>query len=105
MYVCEMDPDQNTVTLGPEEALYVKTLYARDVNLISVPEMRGEVRLKAKVRYGQKEQPAAVTQTAQDQIKIEFLEPQRAVTRGQAVVLYDGDVVGGGGTIDAVQRL
>ena len=51
------------------------------------------------IRYNQKEQPATVTQLDKDTIRVVFDEPQRAITPGQAVVLYDGDVVIGGGTI------
>ena len=57
------------------------------------------MRLKAKVRYRQPEQWAVVTQIDEDTLRVEFEEPQRAITKGQAVVLYDGDVVVGGGTI------
>ena len=57
------------------------------------------LRLKAKVRYRQTEQWATVIQTDKNTLRIEFDEPQRAVTGGQAAVLYDGDTVVGGGTI------
>ena len=57
------------------------------------------MRVRAKVRYRHEEQNAVVTQTGPDRIHVVFDEPQRAVTRGQAVVLYDGDTVVGGGTI------
>lgn len=99
MYVCAIDPIGNTVTLGKESELYSRTLTARDINLISVPSIDTPLRLKAKVRYRQKEQWATVTQIDANILKVEFDEPQRAVTKGQAVVLYDGDTVVGGGTI------
>lgn len=57
------------------------------------------MRVRAKLRYRQKEQPATVVQTDDDTLRIEFDEPQRAATKGQAVVLYDGDTIVGGGTI------
>ena len=57
------------------------------------------MRVTAKTRYSQKEQPATVSYLGNGGYKVEFDEPQRAVTSGQAVVLYDGDVVVGGGTI------
>ena len=60
------------------------------------------MRVKAKVRYRQKEQWATVTQPEPDLLRVVFDEPQRAVTRGQSVVLYDGDTVVGGGTITEV---
>ena len=85
--------------LGREEELYSRRLYASDLNLISQPTLEEPRRLKARVRYRQQEQWAVAVQTDADRLQIEFDEPQRAVTRGQAVVLYDGDVVVGGGTI------
>ena len=102
MYVCAVDPINNTVTLGKESELYSQALTATDINLISVSSIDEPLRLKAKVRYRQSEQWATVLQTDEDTLRIEFDEPQRAVTKGQAVVLYDGDTVVGGGTIDTV---
>lgn len=104
MYVTAVDPVKNTVTLGRNEELFARTLRARDINLISLPEIKGELRLKAKVRYRHTEQWARVVQTEPDEIRVEFEEPQRAITAGQAVVLYDGDVVVGGGTIMGKER-
>lgn len=99
MYVSEVNPEDNTVVLGKNEELYSTTLTAKDINLIAVERIEGEMRVKAKVRYRQQEQWATAVQIDEDTIKIIFDEPQRAITKGQAVVLYDGDVVVGGGTI------
>ncbi len=99
MYVCAVDPINNTVTLGKECELYSKTLRVNDVNLISISEIKEPMRLKVKIRYRQSEQWATVTQVREDMLEIEFDDPQRAVTKGQAAVLYDGDVVVGGGRI------
>ena len=57
------------------------------------------MRLKVKVRYRQPEQWAVVTQTGPDTVEVEFDEPQRAITKGQSAVFYDGDIVVGGGVI------
>lgn len=103
MYVCAVDPICNTVTLGKEPELYSRTLTAADINLISTSSIDKPMRLKAKVRYRQTEQWATVTQTDKDTLRIEFDEPQRAVAKGQAVVLYDEDIVVGGGTIFSVE--
>ena len=100
LYVCSIDPDSNRVILGKSEELFSTTLTAHDVNLISVSEIKGELRLKAKVRYRHQEDWATVTQPAPDTLQIVFDTPQRAITKGQSVVLYDGDVVVGGGVID-----
>lgn len=102
MYVCKVDPQQNQVVLGIHEELFASALTAGDVNLISVPELKGPMRVKAKIRYRQPEQPATVTQTGPDELQVVFDQPQRAITKGQAVVLYDGDTVVGGGTIRRV---
>ncbi len=99
MYVCEIDPAANEVLLGKHERLFSTELTARDINLISRPEISEPMRIKAKVRYRHAEQPATVVQTGEDQLKIVFDQPQRAITKGQSVVLYDGDTVVGGGRI------
>jgi len=99
MYVKAVDPVSNTVMLSENAGLFSDTLTARDINLISVSEINQPMRVTAKVRYRHTAQPATVTQTDTDELRVVFDEPQRAITRGQSVVLYDGDVVVGGGTI------
>ncbi len=99
MYVKSVDAEKNTVTLADESELYTSSLVAHGINLISVREIKEPMRVTAKVRYSQRSAAAAVTQTDEDTISVVFDEPQRAITPGQAVVLYDGDVVVGGGTI------
>ncbi|MDE5853583.1 MAG: tRNA 2-thiouridine(34) synthase MnmA [Ruminococcus sp.] len=97
-YVVRKDIKSNTVVLGDEADLYTKSLVAEDVNLISVSQITEPMRITAKTRYSQTEQPATLSCT--DGIyTVEFDEPQRAVTSGQAVVFYDNDIVIGGGTI------
>ncbi len=98
-FVSRIDPDNNTVTLGDEELLFSSELYAGDINLIAVPKIEMPLRVTAKVRYGAKEAPATVVQTEDDELHIEFDTPQRALTRGQSVVLYSDEVVIGGGII------
>ena len=99
LYVTAVNPEDNTVMLGPSDALYTKTLTANHINLISVDNLESPTHLKAKIRYQQTEQPATVVQTGSDTLTVTFDEPQRAITKGQALVLYDGDTVVGGGTI------
>ena len=98
-YVVKKDIAANTVTLGLEFDLYTKSLTANDFNLISVAELTQPMRVTAKTRYSQREQSAVVSYLGNGEYLVEFDEPQRAVTSGQAVVLYDGDIVVGGGTI------
>lgn len=99
MYVTEVRPNDNTIVLGNEEELFKKELTAHKINLISVPEIKGELHIKAKIRYRQAEADATVIQSNEDEIRLIFDEPQRAITKGQSVVLYDGDIVVGGGII------
>ncbi|MFQ8688738.1 MAG: tRNA 2-thiouridine(34) synthase MnmA [Blautia sp.] len=104
MYVRQVNPLDNTVVLGREEELYSQSLTACNINLISVDQIHSPLRLKAKIRYHQPEQWATVWQIGTDTLKVEFDQPQRAVTKGQAVVLYSNDVVVGGGTIQGTDR-
>ena len=100
MYVYEKNLENNTVTLARNSELFSSVLTAKDVNLISCEKILEPMRIKAKIRYNQKEQPATVEQIGEDRIRVTFDEPQRAITRGQSVVLYDGDIVVGGGIIE-----
>lgn len=104
VYVCDKDMAKNTVSVGPESALFSRTLIAEDFNWISIPSLTAPMRVKAKARYRQPEQPATAYPTEDGKVRVEFDEPQRAMTIGQAAVLYDGDVVVGGGTICAVPQ-
>lgn len=99
VFVCGKDPVTNTVTIGEEADLFTRRLVAKEVNLIACDRFDAPVRLTAKTRYAQKEEAARVEQLDEDTILVEFEQPQRAITRGQSVVLYDGDTVVGGGII------
>ena len=98
-YVCAIDPAANTVTVGGEDRLFSSRLEAVDINMIACERLDAPIRVRAKIRYSQQEQWATAEQTAPDRLHLEFDAPQRAITPGQAVVLYDGDVVVGGGRI------
>lgn len=99
LYVCSIDKKNNTVVLGDDKDLYSDTLEADEFNWISGVVPASPVRCRAKIRYRQKEQPATAYPIGDAMVKIVFDEPQRAITPGQSAVLYDGDVVLGGGTI------
>lgn len=99
VYVCGKDMENNTVTVGPNEALFSTTLLADRWNWLPFPALTQPLRVKAKTRSRMTEQPAWVYPTEDGAAKVVFDEPQRAITPGQAVVLYDGDLVVGGGTI------
>lgn len=104
VYVCAKDMQANTVTVGPESELFDTIVYANEVNWIAIPELKGPLRVTARTRYHQTEQPAIVYPAGPDSFRLEFDQPQRAPTPGQAVVLYQGDVVLGGGTITQVAK-
>ena len=99
LYVLEKDAAANTIRLGPDSALWTTELTAEQVNLISMPELTVPLRGSAKTRYRLREAVARVTSLPDGCIHVVFDEPQRAITAGQAVVLYDGECVVGGGTI------
>lgn len=99
MYVCGKNVADNTVTLGKNEDLFSKELDAADFNWIAFDKPPKKLRVRAKVRYRQPEQWATSEPTGAGMVHVAFDEPQRAIAKGQAVVLYDGDTVVGGGTI------
>ena len=93
------DMENHTVTVGPESALYSRELLASDFNWLSIPEPARPLRVTARTRYRQAENRATVWPLEGSCVRLVFDEPQRAITPGQALVLYDGDLVLGGGTI------
>ncbi len=98
LYVTRIDPHTREVTVGPEQELYTHALEARDVNWI-VPPAQEVFSATCKIRYRQQPVDCAVQTAENGKIELSFPEPVRAVTPGQAVVLYDGDTVLGGGWI------
>lgn len=99
LYVKRIDAAENRVVLSGNDALFSRELMANDFNWIAYDVPPRELRATARVRYHQREQAATVTVLEDGHVHLVFDEPQRAVTPGQAVVLYDGDTVLGGGTI------
>lgn len=102
VYVCAKDMTQNTVTVGPNEALFATTLLADRWNWFPFPALNAPIEVTAKARSRHNPQPATVYPEADGKVRVVFHEPQRALTPGQAIVLYDGDLVVGGGTITQV---
>ena len=99
MYVCDICPQNNTVCLCERDGLLKGEATAVDFHWINGVPPDKVFRCHAKIRYNQKEQPATVHVISADQIRVVFDEPQRAVTPGQALVLYQGDIVLGGGIL------
>ena len=99
LYVCRKDTENNTVVLSDNTELFSDRLTARDINLIDRNAIDAPLRCTAKIRYSHGAAVCTVAQTDADELTVVFDEPQRAITSGQAVVLYDGETVIGGGTI------
>lgn len=102
-YVTGISVEARTVTLGTADELLAEGLIADRVNLL-VDSGRGSFRAEAKIRYLHTAAPCNVERLGGARMRVTFDEPQRAVTPGQAVVLYDGDVVLGGGWIERAER-
>lgn len=98
-FVKEIRPDTNEVVLGSGDEVFTDTLVADHMNYMAVSEFEPGKRFLGKIRYGHRGTMCRVEQLGNDKIRCHFEEPVRAVTPGQAVVLYDGEYVAGGGTI------
>jgi tRNA-specific 2-thiouridylase len=99
MYVLALEPRDSKVVVGPKSSLERTTLTASGVNWIIEPPA-GELRVAAQIRHRHTAAPATVRAVDRSRAQLVFDQPQTAITPGQAVVFYDGDVVVGGGWID-----
>ena len=99
LYVLEKDAVSNTIRLGPDSDLWSQTLTAEQFNWVSIPEPTEPIAVTVKTRYSQREAAAIARSLPGDRCQVTFEEPQRAITPGQAVVLYQEEIVVGGGTI------
>ena len=99
VFVTEIRPEANQVVIGGNEDVFGTTLYANRLNFMSVPDLDGEKEVMAKIRYNHQGAPCLLQREEGDRVACRFKEPVRAITPGQAVVFYEGDVVVGGGTI------
>ena len=100
VFVVSKSAVDHTVTLGDESDLYTTRLTVSDVNLIPFSRFNSPMRLLAKARYRQSPSEVLVEQTGDDELTVEFKEPQRAIAAGQSLVLYDGEYIIGGGKIN-----
>ncbi len=97
-YVVGIDAEKNHVVLGENKHLFATRLIAKNPNFLTIENLDGPMQVEAKIRYAAK--PAkAIVSPAGEQIVVEFKEPQRAITPGQSVVFYSGDILVGGGEI------
>lgn len=100
LYVLALNKERHEVVVGPEEALYRKSCTVSHLNWINPPGLDRPQDFHAKIRYRAKETPVSIRPLLDNRIEVTFAEPQRAITPGQALVLYQGDRVAGGGWIE-----
>ncbi|MDK2836889.1 MAG: tRNA-uridine 2-sulfurtransferase [Thermosediminibacterales bacterium] len=98
VYVVDIDIKRNAVIIGNADEVYGRELLAYDINLVSIDKIETEIEVKAKIRYNAPEAEARVYPEG-EYLRIVFKHPQRAITPGQSVVFYDGDILLGGGII------
>ncbi|RLB05013.1 MAG: tRNA 2-thiouridine(34) synthase MnmA [Deltaproteobacteria bacterium] len=103
-YVLRIDPAANQVVVGAREDLFARRLVAKGMNWISIPPPQEKIRAMGKIRYRHSGSPCTVTPSAGDEVAVEFDEPQEAITPGQALVLYQDEVLLGGGWIKEVNN-
>ncbi len=101
-YVVALDPRRNAVIIGRDDEVFQRGLLAADNNFIAIPALTEPMEVKAKIRYAANPAPALITPEADGRVRVMFREKQRAITPGQAVVYYQGELVIGGGVIDEV---
>ena len=99
LYVLQIDPAENRVVVGGSEELATTTFRARELNWITIPELKGEIRAEVKIRHRHEPAAAVIRAVGEGEVEIVFDVPQRAVTPGQSAVFYNGDEVAGGGWI------
>ena len=101
VFVTEIRPERNEVVIGSEDEIFKNALIAKDVNFISIEKLEGELSVTAKIRYSAKPTPAKLYPLKDGRVKVVFEEKVRAITKGQSVVFYDGNIVVGGGIIES----
>lgn len=100
MFVVEIIPEKNLVVLGESDEVFSSELVASNLNFISMEKLDLHKKIKAKIRYSAREADAEIIPMSDNKVKVVFSSPQRAITPGQAIVFYEGDIVVGGGTIE-----
>ncbi|HHY62840.1 MAG TPA: tRNA 2-thiouridine(34) synthase MnmA [Firmicutes bacterium] len=104
LYVLEIRPDSNTIIVGPVERLYSSWLEVESTNFIPFDTLSDKMDVQAKIRYRSPAAKAVIFPAANGRVRVEFNEPQRAITPGQSAVFYDGDLLVGGGIISSNQK-
>jgi len=104
MYVTAIDAGSNSITIGGSDELLRTSLVANDVNLVSVPALEEGMKVTAQIRYRDVGEPAEIFSAGEGRIRVAFTSPKRAITPGQSVVFYDGEILLGGALIDEVGK-
>ncbi|SHK03793.1 tRNA 2-thiouridine(34) synthase MnmA [Propionispora hippei] len=99
LYVVALDTKRNEVVVGSDQDVFGSSLIAGDLNFITMDDLQAPLEVTAKIRYGTREAGAIVSPLPNGRVYVQFAEKQRAITPGQSVVFYDGDIVIGGGII------
>jgi tRNA-specific 2-thiouridylase len=99
-YVVEIDKENNRIVLGKEEDLFSQSILVSSVNWVSIPPPDKPLRVSAKLRYAHQGASASVIPESENQVRVEFDFPERAVTPGQAAVFYQDNILLGGGWIN-----
>ena len=99
VFVVAIRPETNEVVIGENDYVFSTKLYANNINLMSVDKIEEPIRARAKIRYSHEGADCTIRMADDGLLECVFDEKQRAVTPGQALVIYDGDYVLGGGTI------
>lgn len=102
VFVTDINPYTNEVVIGPEEDIFKTELIAKDSNFILFDKLDVELRVQAKIRYSARPEEAIISPTEDGRVRVVFKEKQRAITKGQSVVFYNGNLVVGGGIIDEI---
>lgn len=102
VFVTDIRPKTNEVVIGPEEDIFKTDLLAKDVNFIPFDNLKGELKVTAKVRYSARPAEAVLYPEKNGRVRVSFKDKQRAITKGQSVVFYDGNIVVGGGIIEKI---
>ena len=103
LYVVELRKDTNEVVVGSNDKTMKNILYANELNFIGIEKLNEEIVCEAKIRSSQIPQKVKVTPINEDRIKVEFENMQKSIAIGQSIVLYDDDIILGGGIIDSIE--
>ena len=102
VFVTGINPKNNEVVIGSEEDIFKTDLIAGDLNFISLEKLDSELGIEAKIRYSAKPSKAKIIPLPNGKVRVSFEEKQRAITKGQSIVFYDGNIVVGGGIIEQI---